>query len=55
MRRLLSNTPEIVSRVCVLSGAMYREGPSEMPLIQMPGVMATRPHLLTSSSLLGCP
>lgn len=46
MTRLFSNTPEIVSGVCVLSGA-----PAEMSLIQMAGVMATVPL----AALLFCP
>lgn len=54
MRHLLStvNTheaSEIVSRVCVLLGVMYGEGPIEIPLIQMPSTMVTtEPRLLTS-------
>lgn len=35
------STHEVVSGVCVLSGATHRQGPAEMPLIQGPGVMAT--------------
>lgn len=47
------STHEVVSGVCVLSGAIHRHGPAEMPSIQMPGVMATG-SLLPSSSPLGC-
>lgn len=43
MTCLSSNTPEVVSGVCVFSGAMHREGSAKMSLIQMPGVMATVP------------
>lgn len=47
---LSSIASEIVAGVCVLSGTMHREGPAEMPLIQMSSVMAIGPLAALSFS-----